>query len=74
MPATIVEWAALGKVVLYSFAGALVLTLLFTTGVLLVESDQGRRASALSRTVGVAAFAGCLALVALGVFVMLSSK
>ena len=66
--------AALGKVVLYSFAGALVLTFLFTTGVLMVEADHGRRASGVSRTAGVAAFAGCLALVALGVYVMLGSK
>lgn len=74
MLATIVDWAALGKVVLYSFAGALVLTFLFTTGVLLVEANQGRRASGLSRTAGLGAFVGCLALVALGVYVMLSSK
>jgi hypothetical protein len=74
MLAAIVEWTALGKVVLYSFAGALVLTFLFTTGVLLVEANQGRRASALSRGAGVAAFAGCVALVVLGVYVMLTSK
>jgi hypothetical protein len=74
MFATIVEWAALGKVVLYSFVGALVLTFLFTTGVLLVEADRGRRASTASRAAGVAAFAGCLALLALGVYVMLTSK
>jgi hypothetical protein len=74
MLATIVDWAALGKVVLYSFAGALLLTLLFTTGVLLIEADHGRRASGLSRGAGVAAFAGCLALVVLGVYVMLTTK
>ena len=43
MLATIVDWAALGKVVVYAFAGAIVLTVLFTTGVLLVEADDGRR-------------------------------
>jgi hypothetical protein len=74
MFAAIVDWAALGKVVLYSFAGAAVLTFLFTTGVVLVEANQGRRVASLSRTTGVAAFAGCLALVVLGVYVMLTTK
>jgi hypothetical protein len=52
MFAAIVDWAALGKVVLYSFAGAVILTFLFTTGVVLVEANQGRRASSLSRAAG----------------------
>jgi hypothetical protein len=59
MLAAIVDWAALGKVVVYSFAAALVLTLAFTTGVLLVEARDGRHASAASRAVGYAAFAAC---------------
>jgi hypothetical protein len=37
---------------------------LFTTGVLFVEADRGRRPSTTSRAGGVAAFACCLALVA----------
>ena len=74
MLATVVDWAALGKVVIYSFAAALVLTILFTTGVLRVESNQGREASAFSRSVGIGAFAVCAALVAFGLYVMITSK
>ena len=74
MLATIVDWAALGKVVVYAFAGALALTLLFTTGVLLVEADGGRRSSLASRAVGAAAFALCVGLVAFGVYVMFTTK
>jgi hypothetical protein len=51
MIATIVDWAALGKVVLYSFAGVL-LTGLFTTGVLFIEVD-GRRAPASRRALAI---------------------
>ena len=74
MLATIVDWAALGKVVVYAFAGALVLTALFTTGVLLVEADGGRRASAAARAVGVTAFALCAGLVVFGLYVMFTTK
>jgi hypothetical protein len=74
MLATIVDWAALGKVVVYSFAAALVLTVLFTTGVLLVESNDGGRASASARLLGAGAFGVCLALVVFGVYVMLTTK
>jgi ABC-type transport system involved in cytochrome c biogenesis permease subunit len=74
MLATIVDWAALGKVVVLSFAGALALTVVFTTGVLLVEANQGREASAISRTVGIAAFAVCLGLLAFGLYVLFSTK
>jgi hypothetical protein len=73
MLAAIVDWAALGKVVVDSFAVALVLTFVFTTGVLLVEASDGRQASAASRTAGYAAFAVCLALVVLGLYVMFTS-
>jgi hypothetical protein len=68
MLAAIVAWGALGKVVVSSFAVALVLTYAFTTGVLLVETRDGRRA------VGYAAFAACQALVGFGLYVMFSSK
>jgi hypothetical protein len=74
MLATIVDWAALGKLVVFSFAGTLVLTLLFTTGVLLVEANQGRDASTVSRGVGFAAFALCLGLLAFGLYVLFSTK
>ena len=74
MLATIVDWAALGKVVVYAFAGALLLTVLFTTGVLFVEADNGHRASTASRAVGVAAFALCAGLVAFGLYVMFTTK
>ncbi len=74
MLATIVDWAALGKVVVYAFAGALVLTVLFTTGVLFVEADDGRRASVTSRAAGVVAFALCAGLVAFGLYVMFTTK
>ena len=73
MLATIVDWAALGRVILFSFAGALVLTYLFTTGVLFVEVE-GERASAARRVAGAIAFTLCAALVALGLYVMFSSK
>ena len=73
MLATIVDWAALGKVVVYSFAGALLLTGLFTTGVLFVEV-QGRTASGSRRAAGGLCFALCLALVAFGIYVMFTSK
>ena len=74
MLATIVDWTALGKVVVYAFAGALVLTVLFTTGVLLVEADDGRRSSTATGAVGVTAFALCAGLVAFGLYVMFTTK
>jgi hypothetical protein len=74
MLAAIVDWAALGKVVVYSFAVALVLTAVFTTGVLHVEGDERRPASAASRALGYAAFALCGALVLFGLYVMFTSK
>jgi len=49
MLATIVDWAALGKVVVYSFAAALVLTIVFTTGVLSLEGRPGRQPSPAAR-------------------------
>jgi hypothetical protein len=58
----------------YSFAVALVLTAVFTTGVLHVEGDERRPASAASRALGYAAFALCGALVLFGLYVMFTSK
>jgi hypothetical protein len=73
MLATIVDWGALGQVVIYSFAAALVLTFLFTTGVLSLEVE-GRRASTAYRAAGAVSFALCVALVALGLYVMFTTK
>jgi hypothetical protein len=73
MIAAIVDWAALGKVVLYSFAGALLLTGFFTTGVLFVEVD-GQRAAVARRAAGALCFGLCLALAAFGIYVMFSTK
>jgi hypothetical protein len=70
MVAAIVDWAALGRVIVYSFAATLVLTLLFTTGVL----RTGARGGAAARALGAAAFAACAALVLLGLYVMFASK
>jgi hypothetical protein len=69
LAAAIVDWAALGKVVLYSFAAALLLTGLFTTGVLFVEVE-GRSAPVARRALD----AVCLALVAFGISVLFSAK
>jgi hypothetical protein len=74
MLATIVDWAALGTVVLYSFAGAILLTVIFTTGVLFVEAEDGHRPSTAGRAVGVVAFALCAGLVAFGLYVMFTTK
>jgi hypothetical protein len=74
LAAAIVDWAALGKVVVYSFAGALLLTGIFTTGVLFVEVDDGQRASASRQAGGVLCFGLCLALVAFGIYVMFTTK
>jgi hypothetical protein len=73
MLAAIVDWTALGNVVLYSFAGTLLLTGLFTSGVLFVEV-QGERASPSRRAAGTLCLALCVALVAFGIYVMFTSK
>jgi hypothetical protein len=65
-----VDWAALGKVIVYSFAATLVLTLLFTTGVL----RFGGRGGLLARSLGAAAFGVCACLVVVGLYVMFASK
>jgi hypothetical protein len=67
----IVDWGALGQVVALSFAAALALTVLFTSGVLAFARDgagSGRRA------VGGTALALCAGLVVLGLYVMFTSK
>ena len=73
MIAAIVDWGALGQVVLYSFAAALLLTGLFTTGVRFVEVE-GQRATAARRAAGALCFGLCLALVAFGIYVMFTTK
>jgi hypothetical protein len=70
MVATIVDWAALGQVIVYSFAATIVLTVLFTTGVL----RTGDRGGVAARATAVAAFAGCAGLVLFGLYVMFTSK
>jgi hypothetical protein len=72
MSATIVDWAALGKVIVYSFAAALVLTMLFTTGVR--HSGAREHGGAAARSIGVAAFAACGCLVVVGLYVMFTTK
>jgi hypothetical protein len=74
MLAAIVDWAALGKVIVYSFAATLVLTLLFTTGVLRIGGGEGERGGVAARAIGVAAFAGCVGLVLIGLYVMFAFK
>jgi hypothetical protein len=72
MSATIVDWAALGKVMVYSFAAVLVLTALFTTGVR--RLGAGGRISLAARSIGVAAFAACGGVVVVGLYVMFTTK
>jgi len=69
MLATIVDWSALGQVVAYSFAAALLLTGLFTTGVLSLE-----RHGTAARAAGALSFTLCLVLVAFGLYVMFTTK
>jgi NADH:ubiquinone oxidoreductase subunit 6 (subunit J) len=70
---SIVDWAALGQVVVYAFAGTVAVSLLFTAGVLLI-GEEPRRTPAPRLAVAGAAFAASLALVVLGLYVMLTSK
>ena len=57
--------------VLYSFAGTILLTALFTTGVLAVGDGRHRTGSGVVR---VLAFGACLGLLAFGLYVMFASK
>ena len=74
MLAAIVEWAALGKVALYSLVGAVAISGLFTTGLLLVESRDGHAASGTQRAAGAVLLAACAALVVFGLYVLFSTK
>jgi hypothetical protein len=67
--ATVVDWAALGQVIAYSFVAALLLTALFTTGVL-----SSARHGTTARAAGAVSFALCAGLVALGLYVMFTTK
>jgi hypothetical protein len=67
-----VDWAALGQVVLISFAAGVTVTLLFTAGTLLT-TGEGRAPAARYALAGTA-FAASLALVVLGLYVMLTTK
>jgi hypothetical protein len=70
MAAAIVDWAALGKVVVYSFAA----TLLFTTGVLRMGGREGDCGGVAGRAIGVTAFGACASVVLLALYVMFESK
>ena len=67
-----IDWAALGQVVVYSFAAAVTVTLLFTAGTVL-SSGEGR-APAVRYALAGTAFAASLALVVLGLYVMFTTK
>jgi formate/nitrite transporter FocA (FNT family) len=67
-----VDWNALGQVILYSLAAGVLVTLLFTIGVALAGDD--RRPPAPRIAVAGVAFAASLALVVLGLYVMLTTK
>jgi hypothetical protein len=70
-----IDWAALGQVVVYSFAAAVTVTVLFSAGVLLGSTDdRSGRAPAPRIAVAGLAFAASLALVVLGLYVMLTTK
>jgi Ca2+/H+ antiporter len=70
MLATIVDWGALGQVVALAFVVTLLLTTLFTTGVLFVEADERHAVTPARRALGFTAFALCAALVVVGLYVM----
>jgi hypothetical protein len=65
-----VDWAALGQVIVYAFAATVTVVLLFTSGVLLTS---GQRSGPRVATGGLA-FAACAVLVAVGLYVMLTTK
>ena len=69
-----IEWGALGRAALYAFAATLVVTALFTSGVLLVEPRGGRAAPALQRAGGAVLLLGCALLVVYGIHVLLTTK
>jgi hypothetical protein len=62
--ATVVDWGALGKVVLYSFVGALGITTVLSFGIVgLVRFDDCRRGGRAGSGIGYAALAGLSGLV-----------
>ena len=67
-----IDWAALGQVVVYSFVAAISVTLLFTVGTVL-SAGEGR-APAVRYALAGTAFAASLALVVLGLYVMFTTK
>jgi hypothetical protein len=70
-----IDWAALGQVVVYSFAAAVAVTVLFSAGVVLSATDErGRRAPAPRIAIAGVAFVCSLALVVLGLYVMFTTK
>ena len=74
MIGALVDWGALGSAALYAFVGAVAVVMLFTSGVVLLE-PRGGGAPGRGREVGAGVvFVLCLACVAFGVYIMLSSK
>jgi hypothetical protein len=68
--ATVVDWAALGKVVLYSFIAAVGLSTVFSFGIVgLVRFDDCRRGGRTGSGVGWAALAALAGLVVAAVVV-----
>jgi hypothetical protein len=70
-----IDWAALGQVVAYSFVAAVAVAVLFSAGVVLSTTDEdGGRAPAPRIAVAGLAFLASLALVVLGLYVMFTTK
>ena len=67
-----IDWTALGQVVIYSSVAAVTVTLLFTAGTLLTAGEG--RAPAVRYALAGTAFAASLALVVLGLYVMFTTK
>ena len=67
-----IDWEALGQVVVYSFAAAVTVTVLFTAGVR-VTAGEGR-APAVRFALAGTAFAASLALAVLGLYVMFTTN
>lgn len=68
--ATLVDWSALGKVVLYSLVAAVGMTTVFSFGILgIVRFDDCRRGGRSGSGVGYAALAGVAALLVVAVLI-----
>jgi hypothetical protein len=75
MLATVVDWGALGQVASSSLLISVALATLFTGGLLLVEPAGGAgRAPAVRRALGGLLLLACLALVAVGLYVVFTAK